>query len=197
MKFSHLIAISTMALSTNVFSNEISYDYIQGTYHSISDDSLGVDIDADGFSFGGSFSISDNLALTAGFGAASYDRVAGIDIDTSDFSFGMTFHQSVASGTDVYGNFSIVNAEYELDDGTTRISDDDMGNVIAIGVRHMASEKIEIGANISRTDVFSDTSNSFGVGAIFFINDKVAFGVGYSSGDDVDALSLGLRANLK
>lgn len=193
----HLLAISIMALSTNAFSKEISYDYIQGTYSSLTVSSLGVDVDADGFAAAGSFSISPNIAITALFGSTSFDRIAGIDVDVTEFDFGITAHTSVAPGTDVFGNFSVVNGEVEASDGFTTISDDDTGNSITVGLRHMATDSVEISAAFSRVDIFDDTGNTFGFGARFYANEKFSIGVGYSTGDDVDALLLSARIDLK
>ncbi|MDT8452848.1 MAG: outer membrane beta-barrel protein [Gammaproteobacteria bacterium] len=193
----HLLAMSIIAISTNAMSKDISYDYVQGTYSSITDDSLGVDIDGDGFAVSGSFSVSPNIAVTALLGSTSYDRIAGIDIDSNEFDFGITAHTSIAPNTSVFGNFSIVNAEVEASDSFTTISDDDTGNAISVGIRHMASENIEIGVGLSRADIFDDTANTFGFGARFYANEKFSIGVGYRTGDDVAALLLNARIDIK
>ena len=193
----HLLAISIIAISTNAMSKDISYDYVQGTYSSITDDSLGVDIDGDGFAVSGSFSVSPNIAVTALLGSTSYDRVAGIEIDANEFDFGITAHTSIAPSTDIFGTFLIVNGEVEVSDGFTTISDDDTGNSITVGLRHMASNTVEISAAFSRVDIFDDTGNTTGFGARFYANEKFSFGVGYSTGDDVDALLLNARIDIK
>ena len=193
----NLLAISILALSTNAFSTELSYDYVEGIYGSITDSSLGVDLDADGYAAGGSVSISENIALTAIIGTTSFDEIAGLDIDTTEVDFGITAHVPITPGTDVFGNFSIVKAEIEIDDGTTTVDDDDTGNVITIGLRHMASERVEIGAAFARLDIFDDTGNSFGIGARYYADDKLSIGVGYSTGDDVDTISVSARINFK
>ena len=193
----HLLAISIMAISTNAMSKDISYDYVQGTYSSLTDSSLGVDIDADGFAVSGSFSVSPNIAVTALLGSTSFDRTAGVDIDTNEFDFGITAHTSVAPGTDIFGNFSIVNGEVEASYGFTTISDDDTGNSITVGLRHMPSESVELSAAFTRVDIFDDTGNTTGFGVRFYANEKISFGVGYSTGDDVDALILGARIDIK
>ena len=192
-----LIAASILALSSNVFSKEISYNYIQGTYSSITDSSLGVDVDGNGFAASGSFSISPNIAITALYGTVSFDRVLGIDVDATELDFGITAHTSIAPSTDVFGNFSVINAEIEASDGFTTISDDDTGNSITIGIRHMATDKIEISAGFSRVDIFDDTANAFGFGARFYANDKFSIGIGYSTGDDVDTLLLNARIDIQ
>ena len=192
-----LLAMSIMVFSVNAFSKAISYDYIQGAYSSLTDSGLGFDVDGDGFAAGGSFSVSPNIAVTALLGVISFDRVGGVDLDVSEFNFGLTAHTAVAPGTDVFGNFSVVNAEVELSDGFTTISDDDTGNTITFGLRHMASDSVEIDASFARVDLFDTTGNTIGFGARFYANDKFSIGVGYATGDDVDTLFLNARIDIK
>jgi len=194
---SNLLAFAMLALSSNALSKDISYDYVQGTYSSLTDSGLGFDVDGNGFAFAGSFSISPNIAVTALFGATSFDRFLGIDVDVAELDFGITAHTSVAPNTDVFGNFSVVNTEIEASDGFTTVTDDDTGNAISFGLRHMASEKAEISMGFSRVDIFSDTGNTFGFGVRFYANNKFSVGIGYSTGDDVDTLLLSARIELK
>lgn len=192
-----LLAISMLALSTAAFSKEISYDFIQGTYSSITDSTLGVDIDGTGFSVAGSVSISPNIAFTALYGATSFDRFLGIDVDATEMDFGITAHTSIAPNTDVFGSFSVVNGEVEASDGFTTISDDDTGHSIVIGLRHMATNNVEIDVAFAQVDIFDDTSNALGLGARFYANEKFSVGVGYSTGDDIDTLLLNARVDFK
>lgn len=196
-KTKSLIFMSIIAISADAISKEIGYDYVQGTYNSITDDSLGVDIDGSGFSVSGSFSLSPNIALTALFGSTNYDRIAGLDIDANEFNFGITAHTSVAPNTDIFGTFAIVNGEVEVSDGYDSASDDDSGNSITVGLRHMVTDSLEISAGLSRLAIFDETSNAAGFGVRFYAGEKVSFGVGYSSGDDVETLSLGARVDFK
>lgn len=184
-----LVAISVQA-------RDISYDYVQGSYGSVTDSSLSVDLDGDAFSFGGSFSLSPNVAAIISFSATDYERVQGIEIDTSSFSFGVVGHQSIAPATDVYAGFSIVLADGEISDGFSTYTDDDTGNTITLGLRHMASESAELGFSFSRADVFDETSNMFGINLLLHTDEKLSFGVGFSTGDDVDVLSFSARINL-
>jgi len=193
----YLFALSILTLSTNAFSNELSYDYVEGIYSSITNSGFGTDLDANGYAVDGSVSISENIAITALIGATNFDEIAGIDIDSTEYDIGITAHTPIAPGTDVFGNFSIVNGEVEVSDGINTVSDDDTGNVITIGLRHMASERVEIGTAFSRIDIFDDTGNSFGIGARYFADDKLSIGLAYNTGDDVDAVSISGRINFK
>lgn len=196
-KYNYLVTISLLALSTSAISREISYDFVQGSYESITDSSLGVDVDGNAYSFSGSFSISPNIAITALFGSASFDRVFGIEVDATEFDFGITAHTSIASGTDISGNFSVINGDIEASDGFTTASTDDTGNMISVGIRHMASDNAEIDVGFSRVDIFDDTSNSFGFGARFYANETFSIGIGYSAGDDIDTIILNARIDIK
>ncbi len=193
----YTVAASILVFSSNASSKEISYDYVQGTYSSITESSLGIDVDGNGFAAAGSFSISPNIAISASYGVISFDRVLGIDVDASELDFGITAHASIAPHTDVFGNFSVINAEVEVSDGFTTISDDDTGNSISVGIRYMATDSTEINLGFSRADVFDDTANTFGIGVILYANEKFSIGIGYSTGDDIDTLLLSARIDIK
>lgn len=193
---SGLLAIAILTASTSVISKEISWSYIEGTYASVTDSSLAEDIDGDGLGVFGSFAITPNIALGAGYSATSFDTYRGVDVDTSSLTFGVNVHGLVAPGTAIHGFFDVLKVNAEATDGITTIDDDDTGNVIGIGLRHMATDAIEIDIGLSRTDVFDDTSNTFGLGARFYANEKISFGIGYATGDDVDSLLLNLRVDI-
>jgi hypothetical protein len=84
----------------------------------------------------------------------------------------------------------------EESDGFTTISDDDSGNIITLGFRHMASDTLELAASFSRTDIFDDTSNQTAFGLRFYSSEKMSLGAGYSTGDDVDVLLFDIRVGL-
>ena len=192
-----IVAASILTISSNALAKDISYDYIGVEYDSITDSSLGVDVDGTGFFVGGSFSISPNLAVTAAYGTTSYDRVAGLDIDFTELNFGITAHTPLAPNTDLFGNFSVVKVESEVSDGFDTVTDDETGNAISVGVRHMPSDKIELGIKFSSVDLYDDTDSSFEIGAQFYTTEKVSVGVGYVMVVDVDVIVLNARIDTK
>ena len=192
-----LLMAVILPLSSNVISREISYDFIQGTYSSVTDSSLpNGDIDGGGLGFSGSLGITQNLALIAGFNATSFDSYQGIDIDTSEFILGITLHAPIAVGTDVVANFAALKAKVEATGGAQPFDDNDTGIVARIGLRHLVTNSIEVDVGFSYTDVFDDSFNTFGLGARYYANEKVSFGIGYATGDDVDALLLNVRLDI-
>ncbi len=194
----YFLAAVVLIASSNAISREISYDYIQGSYLSTTADlgSAFGDVDGDGVGISGSFSVSPKIALTASYGAISYDRLLGVDIDTTALTFGVMAHSSIAERTDIIGGFSLLMGDIELSNGFTTISDDDTGNIISFGFRHMATDVVEFGVSFSRVDIFDDTSNTFEFGARFYTNEKLSFGIAYATGDDVDSLLLNLRIGI-
>jgi hypothetical protein len=198
-KQSYILATALLALSSASVSKEISYDYIQGTYSSITIDTetSAGDLDGDALAVSGSFSVAPSIAITAGFGATSFDRLFGIDFDTTELTIGVTAHMAIAPNADIFGNFSVLRANIEVSDGFVTIDDDDTGNVISVGLRFLATEKIELELGFSRTDVFEETDNSFGAGIRFYANEKFSLGIGYSTADDVDSIVLNARFDIK
>jgi len=198
-KQQYILAAIILSTSTISISKEISYDFIQGTYISSTIDTgtTAGDLDGNGIDISGSFSVAPAIAITAGYGATSFDEFLGVDIDTTELTFGVTGHTSIAPGADIFGNFSVLKANIELSDGFTSIDDDDTGNIISIGLRYLASDKIELDIGLSRVDVFDETDNTFGLGVRFYANDKFSLGVGYSTADDVDSLLLNARFDIK
>ena len=198
-KQQYILAVAILSASTISISKEISYDYIQGTYASVTIDTKTTagDLDGNGFGFSGSFSVAPAMAINAGYSATSYERLLGVEIDTNSLTFGVTGHTSIAPGTDVLGGFSVLKGEIELSDGFTTFDDDDTGNIISIGLRHLATDKVELEAKFSRTDIFDDTSNTFFLGGRVYASDKSSLAAGYSSGDDVGILLLNARIDFK
>ena len=179
-----LMAVILLA-SSNAISREISYDYIQGTYSSVTDSRFPNDIDGDRFGVSGSLGVTQNLALTAGFNATSFDN----DIDTSQFVLGVTLHAPIAVGTEVVGNLSALKAEIE----GTKFDDNDTGAIVGIGIRHLVTNSVELDGGISYTDVLDDNFTTFGFGARFYANDEISFGIGYAAEDDADSILLNAR----
>ena len=192
-----IIVIPFIVFATNAYSKNISYDYVQATYSSITDSGLGFDVDGDGFAVSGSFSVTPNIAVGALFGSTSYDDIFGVTVDATELNFGLVAHTSVSPGTDIFGSFSVVNAEVELSDGFNTLTDDDTGNAIGAGIRSMISDKVEVNVALARVDIFDDSATDFGLGARFYVDQKISLGVAYVTGDDVDTLLLSARLDLK
>ena len=192
----YFFAAIILAAPASAISQGFNYDYIEGSYGSITIDTGIGDVDGTGFAFSGSFSISENLAFGAGFSTESYDTFLGIDVDADSTVMGLAGHLSSGPKTDVIVGFSILNADIEESDGFTTISDSDSGTIITLGFRNMASDTLELAASFSSTDIFDDTSNQTAFGLRFYSSEKMSLGAGYATGDDVDVLLFDIRVGL-
>lgn len=194
----YLLTIMILVASPYAVAREISYDYIQGTYISTSIDLGGSfgDLDGTGFGMSGSISISPSVAFIVGFSATEFDEFFGIVFDTTELTLGISSHKSIAPKTDISLTLAMFVADVEINDGFNTFSDDDTGNVIGFGFRHFAANDVELSMSFSRTDVFDDTSNTFGISARFLSNEGLSFGVGYAAGDDVDTLLFNMRIDI-
>jgi len=197
-KQKYILTAALLSISSISLSKEISYDYIQGIYSTVTIDtktSVG-DLDGNGLGVSGSFSVAPAFAITAGVGSTNYDEFLGVDIDTTVLTVGITGHMAISPNTDIVGDFSVLKGKIELSDGFTTYDDTDTGNVISIGIRFLANEKIELAVGAARTDIFDEASNSFGGSVRFYASEKFSLGVGYSTTDDADALSLNARIDI-
>lgn len=179
---------------SNAISAGLSYNYVEATYGSITvDTGLSDDLEGTAIGVSGSFEVSPNIAVAAGYSQASYDRFFGIDFDSSAFVFGITAHTLVSPKTDINAGISMMSADVEASDGFTTVSDDDTGTVISIGLRHLISSSVELEAGFDQVDIFDDISNTVGFGARFYTSEQFSLAVGYTTGDDVDTYLLNAR----
>jgi len=194
-----ILALVVLSASAPAMSKEFSYDYVQATFSSITidNDDGGDDLDGNGFSVSGSFSVAPAIALGASFTSTNYDEYQDVDIDTTSLQIGILAHTSVSPGTDVLGSFSVLKGNVEASDGNTTIDDDDTGFVVSVGLRHFASETLELEAGLSNTDIFDDSSTAISLGARLYVNEKLSLAAGYSTSDDANAFLLNARINLK
>ncbi len=192
------VLVAILVASSDVISKEISYNYIQGTYisTSVDSDAAGGDIDGNGFGLSGSFSVAPELAITASYGGRSFDTFQGVDVDSTSLTLGVTFYSSGESGTSAFANISALRGEVESTNGFTTIDDNDTGFIMSFGLRHMATDALELELNYFHTDIFDDTDNTVGLGARFYATEKFSLGIGYETSNDIDTLLLNARFNI-
>jgi opacity protein-like surface antigen len=182
------VAATLLATTTPSHAYDFSYNYVEGSYASSTDDSLGVDIDSTIIGLFGSFEVSESVAITAGYAGADYDD---IDVDATSLQIGATLHTSVGQMTDAYLNLSLLKVDYDLPPPFA--DEDDSGFGIIAGVRHAINDKVELEAAYLHVDIFDETSNQIGFGARFYFTSSASFGLSYATGDDVDTFTGDIR----
>ncbi len=194
-----LLAIVILMPVSDVMSEEISFDYVQAVYISDTINPGGSidDVEGDGIGFTLSLSFAPAFAMKLEVAANTFDTYQGMGVDTAKMSaLGVTAHTSVASETEVFSTVSAVKAEITANNGGVSTSDRDFGGSIILGVRHLATDGLEVEVAASHMNIFGHTVNSYMLGARFFILEKASVGFGYSAGDDVDSLLLDFRMNI-
>ena len=185
-----LLSVATLSASLSSVSvaGEFSYNYIQASYASIDIDVLGTNVSGNGVSISGSFDLSENLAFDAEYSSTSYD----FGIDSTGLDFGVTFHTPIAPKADFTAGLGFVKSEVTA----PGFSDDDTASFLDVGIRNKINDTMEVEAGLSIIDIGSDSSTSLDLTLGVDINKKLQFGIGFSTGDDVDVIFLGLRSYL-
>jgi hypothetical protein len=186
------LAISGQALAEDGF----NYTFLDLGYadQEVELDDFGVDIDGDGFAFGGSVALTDRFHLIGGYSELDLE-VDGqpIDVDSETFNLGGGVNLPLNPKLDFVGTLTYVKAE--LDGGSLGSVDDD-GFGLGAGLRGRVAERLELTGGIQYVDLSeSGDDTAIGVGARYFFTDVFALVANFSAGDDTTAWMLGGRFN--
>ena len=185
MKKIALVSALLLSMGTAQAAETLRWDSMSVSYDS-------VDLDGEkvsGFSLSGTKLVAENVFL----GSISDDiGVANmkIDVEMDSFSIGAGYRHALAENTDVFGIFSFedVNSKASLGD----ISERDNGNGYGLetGIRSLVTEQLELMGSISYIAIKDDSETSFNASALYHFTDQFSAGLGYSTADDVDVVSL-------
>lgn len=194
-----LVAAVCLMPVSNVMSEGASFDYVQIDYISstIDLDASIDEVEGDGIGLALSLSFNPAFAMRLAVAATTFDTFQGVGVDTAKITdLGVTAHTSVASGTDLYTNLSIVKAEITATDGVDSTSNNDFGGKIRIGVRQRVIDVLEIDLYASHVKVFGNAVNTFAIDSRFYLRKRVSLGLGYVASDDVYSLLLSVRVDV-
>lgn len=191
------LALAILLPVSNAMSEDISFDYLQIAYISstvdIGDSVSEVEVDGNGIGFTLSLSFEPAFAMRLAVASTTFDTFQGMGVDTSKTTaLGVTAHTSIASGTDIFGNLSVVQAVITGAD----VSDTDIGGAVDIGLRHRFAEVFEVGLGASSMYVFENTINAYEINTRFYFHRAGSVGLGYTVSDDVNTLILNARMDI-
>jgi len=179
-------------------SRDISFDYVQVTYaFDTVDFAASTDkIEGNGIGISLSLDFNPNFAFSLAVLETTFDTYQNRSVDSAKaMTIGVTAHTNVLSGTDILGNVSVVDANLTATNGAGSASDDDMGYMARIGLRHMVTEIFELEVGGSHVSVFNDEDDILNVdGRLYYKN--ISFGIGYKAADNVESLSLNFRMDV-
>lgn len=186
----HVAATALLVASTLPFAAaaaEPRYTYLEGGYQHLDIDvGSGIDADGDGFGLGGSLSVTDHVHLLASFAQTDLD----FGVDATEYSVGIGGRLPMGDGVHLTGSAGW--AWVELD---TPIGDfDDDGFFISGGFRWMATEQVELTADVTYVDLDdAGDDTTLGIGLLFHLTPDLALGIGAQFGNDVTGYQAGLR----
>ncbi len=156
-----------------------------------------LDEDFSGFGFFGSAAINESFFILGSYSAIESDDQFDIgagpgDIDATEFSLGVGFHTPISDTVDFVSTLEYADAEVE----SSGVSIDGNGYVLSAGVRAMLTNTVEIGGAINYADIEDESDTGIGIYGRYYTTDSVSVGLGFSSADDADSLSIDLRLDL-
>ena len=190
-----LTVLPTAVLADESTYSDLSYSYLQVTYGNGEVD----DIDSDIWNIGVSLAVVDQIYLTAFYQDTDFDTEDNYSsFEQKAFGFGVGLRMPIAASADFIAEATYLNGKTSIDHGYGRFhnSESDNGYGLTLGMRAMASEKIEIGLGIQYVDIFDGNETVWTMGADYFISKDMSLGLHYLKGTgDINAVSLNARYN--
>ncbi|MDF2178355.1 outer membrane beta-barrel protein [Aliiglaciecola sp. CAU 1673] len=185
-----LAALTGAAMfSASVLAAQPNWNNVQLSYAKLDIDD--TDISANGLDLSGSVLVGSNYILQGNFLSVS-DEIFGVDVDLDWTSIGMGYRHAITGNTDVFGIVSYESVELSASSRFDSESEDDNGYGLAIGVRSMLNDNIELKGVISRIDI--EDAETFIEGSVaYYFAPQFAVGAGYKVGDDMDLFTISAR----
>ena len=168
------------------FAGDLSYNFIEIGYQKadLDDDLAGFSIDGDGYGIAGAFEVGENWFIAVGYSALDFDF--GVDLD--QLSVGGGYHFGMSESTDFFATLSYLTAEISAS-GFGSLDEDGYG--VAIGVRSLLTDKVELSGSIGYSDLGDGADGTaFNAGALYSFTEN--FAVGFDIGIDEDVTLYGI-----
>ncbi len=158
--------------------SDFKYSYIEGVYQD-------VDLDGEAYKISGSYGLNSNINITGDYTNGEITNPAGGgDLNFDEATIGLGYHTGISSATDFTANIKL--AEHDND-----LTGDDTGYGIGVGIRHMLTDKIEVGSNIDYVDVNDIGDTTFKLNSRYYLNDRASLGLSYSTSSEGNDIILG------
>ncbi len=162
------------------------WNFVEGSYLSVDvDDS---DIEPDGFALSGSYLLSENVFVAAGYSSVS-DDIFGTEVDWNQGNIGLGYRYGISNTADVFAAVSYEYMEFEANSESV----DDSGYGLHVGVRNMLTDNFELVVKVGYVDIGNDSATAYNISGYYHFNNQFAVGLGYSVGEDADTITASAR----
>lgn len=164
MKTQLMLALALAAAPFATLAGGHSYTYIEGGYAQLNQELPDVegfevdDIEAGGFYIGGSAALGEMMYIFGNYRDGDDDvgvslpgvgEIGSTGIDMNQYAIGLGYHQDLSSRTDLVAELSLIGTEIEVDGEGSQDGDDAR---VAVGVRHMIADSVDVWAKGNYTD---------------------------------------------
>lgn len=212
MRFSAYPVVGTALLGMTFMSSSALANSTNFSYSSLSISAVSVSPDDDivvpqggftnrfvsyssltGANVSGSLQLENNLILGLSSGYLS-DSKLGTEVEESSGSLSVGFATPISGATDFSASVNFIRSEVEVCNLTNCADDSEDGYGFGAGVRHWASNSVELNASASYADIgdFGDTT-AFGLGGAFWFDDHSSIGLSLSTSSDATSTAIGYR----
>ncbi len=179
-------------LSFNASAAAPSWDFIKAGYVQIDIEEAG-DFEPKGFELQGFKAIGENFYLTGSYSQLSEDEY-DVEVDLDSLSIGGGYRYGITQSTDVFTEITYEYENVEVDYGYFSDDEDDNGFGVAVGVRSMVTDSLELRGAVRYIDIVEDDTE-LEFGADYFFSPQFALGATYVFADDADLLGISVRYN--
>lgn len=170
-------------------SDVINYDVLDigWTISNIEYDGINDENDAGTLSLSGSVSATNNLAISGSIGVTAYDDASYCENFVCDNSnqtsvlIGLIPHFPIGKNVDILIPLNLIYSDF---DGNNGFSDNDTGFTVGLGIRALVNPSLELGAQLTHVDIYSNDSQSLTASARWHISGLFSLALGFSNADN-------------
>lgn len=167
---SFIAILSTQTAFAGEHTNDIQWNNLELDY--VAQDIEGAgNFDPKGISLKGTRLINDNVFFVGGYTYAS-ESLAGSTIENENLSVGFGYQKPISTKTSVYSTLTYEDYEVENVDFD--------GFNVALGMRYLANEKLELDTRVTNINIDGDNELAFKAKGYYKIQEDLSLGLGYN-----------------
>ncbi|QCZ92625.1 porin family protein [Salinimonas iocasae] len=187
-----ITTFSMNAFSAQTFSNGPTWDFVEAGYSKADVDDIDI-FEPSGINLEGSVSVGENFFVNGAYRNLS-DEEMTVELELSQLSLGVGYRYGMTKSTDLFAavSFENLNAEAKLD-GDSFVEGDENGFGVAIGVRSMVIDQLELSAQVKQIELDETSTTGFEAGINYYFTPALAIGATYEDRDEFTFTGAHLR----